>query len=130
MRYMMKPSWFLSYRSGIGEIFTGVEALEITFAQAGAEVDALLPRSRYLWGFSASSAARGEDGGLYANIRKQYRIGELDGSLTSRLTRIIELFERAGFTLDIKSNIIEWQWVHHAIDAGLIGTAPQPELGR
>jgi len=29
----------------------------------------------------------------------------------------------AGFTADIKADIIKWQWVHHAIDAGVIGTA-------
>lgn len=87
------------------------------------EIDALLPRSRYLWGFSVSSGGRGGDGVLYANIQKQYRIGELDGSHTPRLERIIEMFGRAGLVADIKSNIIEWQWVHHAIDAGIIGTA-------
>ena len=87
------------------------------------EIDALLPRSRYLWGFSVSSGTRGRDGVLYANIQKQYRIGELDGSRTPRLERIIEMFARAGLIADIKSNIIEWQWVHHAINAGLIGTA-------
>jgi len=87
------------------------------------EIDALLPRSRYVWGFSVSSGGRDEDGVLYANIQKQYRIGELDGSRTPRLERITELFGRAGFVADIKTNIIEWQWVHHAINAGLIGTA-------
>ena len=62
------------------------------------EVDALLPRTHYLWGFSASSGARGEDGVLCANIRKRYRIGELDGSITSRLTRIT--VGRAQTTVD------------------------------
>ena len=87
------------------------------------EIDALLPRSRYLWGFSVSSGGRDRDGVLYANIQKQFRIGEVDGSCTPRLDRIIETFERAGFVPDIKANIIEWQWVHHAINAGVIGTA-------
>jgi ketopantoate reductase len=88
-----------------------------------AEFDKLLSRSRYLWGFSVSTGARGDDGVLYANIQKSYRIGELDGSRTPRLERIIELFARAGISPDIKSNIIEWQWVHHAIDAGMLGAA-------
>jgi len=99
------------------------------------EFDKLLSRSRYLWGFSVSSGARGDDGVLYANVQKSYRIGELDGSRTPRLERIITLFARAGMNPDIKSNIIEWQWVHHAIDAGMIGTAlykgglPKPDEG-
>jgi 2-dehydropantoate 2-reductase len=87
------------------------------------EIDALLPRSRYLWGFSVSSGGRGADGAIYANIQKQYRIGELDGSRTPRLERITTMFGSAGLTADIKTNIIEWLWVHHAIDAGAIGTA-------
>ena len=100
-----------------------------------AEIDKLLSRSRYLWGFSVSSGARGEDGVLYANIRKSYRIGELDGSRTPRLERIVALFAKAGLCPDIKPNIIEWQWIHHAIDAGVIGAAlyegrlPQPDEG-
>jgi ketopantoate reductase len=36
---------------------------------------------------------------------------------------VTELFQRAGFTLDIKPNIIEWLWVHHAINAGTIRIA-------
>jgi len=87
------------------------------------EIDALLPRSRYLWGFSVASGARDNDGVLYANIQKTYRIGELNGSRTPRLERIIGMFGKAGLSPDIKANIIEWQWVHHAIDAGVIGTA-------
>jgi len=87
------------------------------------EFDRILSRLRYLWGFSVSTGARGEDGLLYANIQKSYRIGELDGSRTPRLEKIIDLFAREGMNPDIKSNIIEWQWVHHAIDAGMLGAA-------
>ncbi len=102
----------------------GADFLMFTANWAGTgEIDALLPRSLYLWGFSVSSGGRDKDDVLYANIQNQYRIGELDGSRTPRLERIIELFGRAGFIADIKPNIIEWQWVHHAINAGLIGTA-------
>ncbi|MFH1983529.1 MAG: 2-dehydropantoate 2-reductase N-terminal domain-containing protein [Pseudomonadota bacterium] len=85
--------------------------------------DKLLPPSRYLWGFSVSTGARNREGLLFANIQKQYRIGELDGSITHRLETISHLFAKARMTADIKSNIIEWQWVHHAINAGIIGTA-------
>ena len=99
------------------------------------EFDELLSRSCYLWGFSISTGARGDDGVLYANVQKSYRIGELDGSRTPRLERIIALFAKAGMHPDIKANIIEWQWVHHAIDAGMLGAAlykgglPRPDEG-
>ena len=86
-------------------------------------IDALLPKSSYLWGFSMCSGSRGTDGTLYANIRDSYRIGEVDGSYTERLKKIIAMFEKAGMHPDRKSNIIEWQWIHHAIDAGLLGMA-------
>lgn len=87
------------------------------------KIDALLPRERYLWGFSVSSGARGDDGILYANLQKIFRINELDGRRTERLDRIIEMFGKAGISPDIKPDIIGWLWVHFAIDAGVIGTA-------
>lgn len=45
----------------------------------------------------------------------------LEGSDSQKFKAVTELFERAGFSLDIKPNIIEWLWVHHAINAGGIG---------
>jgi 2-dehydropantoate 2-reductase len=45
----------------------------------------------------------------------------LQGSDPEKFKAVTELFQRAGFTLDIKPNIIEWLWVHHAINAGGIG---------
>ena len=45
----------------------------------------------------------------------------LEGSDPDKFKSVTELFQRAGFTLDIKPNIIEWLWVHHAINAGGIG---------
>lgn len=99
------------------------------------EYDKLLTRQRYLWGFAVSTGARGDDGVLYANMQKSYRIGELDGARTPRLQKIITLFALAGMNPDLKSNIIEWQWVHHAIDAGVLGAAlyhgglPSPDEG-
>lgn len=106
------------------DLVPGADFLMFTANWEGTgEIDALMPRSRYLWGFSVASGARDNDGVLYANIQKTYRIGELNGSRMPRLERIIEMFGKAGLSPDIKANIIEWQWVHHAIDAGVIGTA-------
>ena len=51
------------------------------------------------------------------------RFGMLEGSDSEKFKAVTELFQQAGFTLDIKSNIIEWLWVHHAINAGGIGIA-------
>ena len=106
------------------ELAARADFLMFTANWGGTEkMDALLSPSRYLWGYSVSSGGRDRDGVLYANIQKQYRIGELSGSRTQRLERIIEMFGKVGFVADVKPNIMEWLWVHHAINAGVIGTA-------
>lgn len=43
------------------------------------------------------------------------RLGMLEGSDSEKFNAVTELFQRAAFTLDMKPNIIEWLWVHHAI---------------
>ncbi len=87
-----------------------------------AEIDALLPRRRYLWGYSVSSGARGGDGVLYANIQKIYRIGELEGGKSGLLQKITDIFSKARLVPEIKDDIIGWLWIHQAVNAGLIGT--------
>jgi ketopantoate reductase len=85
-------------------------------------VDELIPRSRYTWGYSATNGGPSQ-GILYMNLRRDYRIGKIAGSPDSILESVIELFGRAGFEPDLKDDMIEWLWVHHAINAGLIGAA-------
>ncbi|MGA7381277.1 MAG: hypothetical protein WBX03_10525, partial [Terriglobales bacterium] len=58
---------------------------------------------------------------LIATVNPSVRFGMLEGSDPEKFKAVTELFQRAGFTLDIKPNIIEWLWVHHAINAGGIG---------
>ena len=87
------------------------------------EIDRLLPRSSMLWGYSASSGGPDAQGVLVATVSPSVRFGMLEGSDPEKFKAVTELFQRAGFTLDIKPNIIEWLWVHHAINAGGIGIA-------
>ncbi len=89
--------------------------------QGPGEIDAVLPRSRYLWGYSVSSGGV-KDERLLVTIQPLIRLGELDGAHTPRLAAIMDLFGTAGFKADLKSNIIQWLWVHQAIAAGMIGT--------
>jgi len=56
-------------------------------------------------------------------MRQDYRLGMLEGGLREKLEAVVELFGEAGLEADLKENIIEWLWVHHAINAGLIGAA-------
>ena len=88
-----------------------------------AEIDSLLPRSSILWGYSASSGGADTQGILIATVAPTVRFGMLEGSDPEKFKAVTELFQRAGFAMDIKPNIIEWLWVHHAINAGGIGIA-------
>ena len=86
-----------------------------------AEIDRLLPRSALLWGYAAASGGPDDQGILIATVNPAVRFGMLEGSDPKKFKAVTELFQRAGFTLDVKANIIEWLWVHHAINAGGIG---------
>jgi len=85
------------------------------------EIDRLLPRSSMLWGYSAASGGPDAQRILIATVAPTVRFGMLEGSDAEKFKAVTELFQRAGFTLDIKPNIVEWLWVHHAINAGGIG---------
>jgi len=87
------------------------------------EIDRLLPRSSLLWGYAEATGGVDAQGILIATVNPSVRLGMLEGSDPEKFKSVTELFQRAGFTLDIKPNIIEWLWVHHAINAGGIGIA-------
>ena len=86
------------------------------------EVDNLIPRSKYLWGF-ASSVGGFINNKMILCIRKDYRFGLIEGNDESKYYSVINLFKKAGFIPNEKKNIVEWLWIHHAITAGLVGTA-------
>jgi 2-dehydropantoate 2-reductase len=85
------------------------------------EIDRLLPRSSMLWGYAEATGGVDAQGILIATVNPSVRFGMLEGSDPEKFKAATDLFQRAGFTLDIKPNIIEWLWVHHAINAGGIG---------
>ena len=87
------------------------------------EIDQLLPRSSILWGYAEATGGLDAQGILIGTVNPAVRLGMLEGSDPKKFKAVAELFQRAGFTLDIKPNIIEWLWVHHAINAGGIGIA-------
>jgi 2-dehydropantoate 2-reductase len=85
------------------------------------EYDRLLPRSSILWGYAKATGGVDAQGVLIATVDPAVRLGMLEGSDPGKFKTVTELFQKAGFILDIKPNIIEWLWVHHAINAGGIG---------
>jgi 2-dehydropantoate 2-reductase len=104
------------------DVFPGATFLMFCANWRGpAEIDFLLPRSRYLWGYSVFSGARDREGVMWANIQKTFRIGSLPGNPPGMLDRVIDTFSRAGIAPEIKENMIEWLWIHHAGNAGMLG---------
>ena len=85
------------------------------------DIDRILARSSALWGYAKATGGVDARGILVATIDPAVRLGMLEGSDPDRFKTVAQLFQRAGFTLDVKPNIIEWLWVHHAINAGGIG---------
>lgn len=85
------------------------------------EIDRLLPRSAMQWGYAAASGGPDAAGTLVATVAPTVRMGMLAGADPAKFAAVTALFQRAGFALDVKADIIEWLWVHHAINAGGIG---------
>ena len=85
-----------------------------------AEVDALLPRSQYVWGYSASTG--GHNGTtLVFNMSPTYRCGPIDGAEPEWASDVVHLFETVYVEPDRKRDMREWLWVHFAQAAGTIG---------
>jgi len=87
------------------------------------EFDRILPRSSVLWGYAKATGGVDARGVLVATVDPAVRLGILEGSNPDKFKAVSEMFQTAGFTLDVKPNIIEWLWVHHAINAGGIGVS-------
>jgi 2-dehydropantoate 2-reductase len=85
------------------------------------DLDQILTRSVAVWGYAKATGGVDARGILVATVDPAVRLGMLKVSDPNRFKAVTELFQSAGFTLDIKPNIIEWLWVHHAINAGGIG---------
>src|ERR1035441_9898679 len=85
------------------------------------DIDRILARSSALWGYAKATGGVDAAGILVATVDPAVRLGMLEGSDPDKFQAVAELFQRAGFILDVKVDIIEWLWVHHAINAGGIG---------
>jgi 2-dehydropantoate 2-reductase len=85
------------------------------------EIDAVLPRSQYLWAYPASTGGHDEDL-LVFNLSPKYRTGPIDGERPSWARRVEDLFGGTGMTPDRKPDMREWLWLHFAQAAGTIGS--------
>jgi 2-dehydropantoate 2-reductase len=93
-----------------------------------AEIDALLPRERYLLGY-ADGGGTVRNGVYWTNLGAEIHLGALEGQSPEKLAQVKTLFEKADMKPDIQPNILHWLWVHNASAVGFaVGFAKYSEL--
>jgi 2-dehydropantoate 2-reductase len=93
-----------------------------------AEIDALLPRRRYLLGY-ADGGGTVRNGAYWTNLGAEIHLGTLEGQSTEKLEQVKALFEKADMKPDIQPNILHWLWVHNASAVGFaVGFAKYGEV--
>jgi 2-dehydropantoate 2-reductase len=85
-------------------------------------VEAVLPRSRYAWGYSSSSGGHKGDT-LVFNLSNLFRYGPIRGAKPPCYETVIDLFASADVAPDLKPDMLDWLWVHFAQAAGTISAA-------
>jgi len=83
-----------------------------------AEIDSILPRSRYIFG-DAHAGGVFKDGLLVATIMSDIVLGQVDGGPGAVLKKFTALFEGIGLKVVLPENILHYIWVQYAINAGL-----------
>jgi 2-dehydropantoate 2-reductase len=82
-----------------------------------AEIDALLPRERYLLGY-ADGGGTVRNGAYWTNLGAEIHLGILEGQSAEKLAQVKALFEKADMKPDVQPNILHWLWVHNASAVG------------
>jgi 2-dehydropantoate 2-reductase len=81
-------------------------------------IDKILSLDRYLLGY-ADGGGTFKDGGMLANLGPNVHLGELDGSNSPRLQKLVELFRKADMTPEVTKNILHWLWIHNATSVAI-----------
>ena len=93
-----------------------------------AEIDALLPRQRYLLGYGDGGGTV-RNGAYWSNLGSEIHLGVLEGQSSEKLAEVKALFEKADMKPDIQPNILHWLWVHNASAVGFaVGFAKYGEV--
>lgn len=77
---------------------------------------------RYSWGFPMAGGGYTGDR-LEGALLDEVVLGEPDGMQGQRFERLHGLFTSCGLYVNAQENILDWLWVHFAVDGGLAGTA-------
>jgi 2-dehydropantoate 2-reductase len=83
-----------------------------------AEIDAILPQSRYIFG-DAHAGGVFRDGVLVAVIMNDIVLGQVDGKRDALLDKFVAMFEGIRMKVILPENILHYIWVQYAINAGL-----------
>ena len=82
-----------------------------------AEIEARLPRQRYLLGY-ADGGGTLRNGVYWTNLGAEVHLGTLEGQSAAKLAQVRALFEKADMKPDIQPNMLHWLWVHNASAVG------------
>lgn len=82
-----------------------------------AEIDALLPRQRYLLGYGDGGGTV-HNGVYWTNLGAENHLGVVEGQSAEKLAQVKALFEKADMKPDVLPNILHWLWVHNASAVG------------
>ncbi|MFN8381428.1 MAG: 2-dehydropantoate 2-reductase N-terminal domain-containing protein [Anaerolineales bacterium] len=83
-----------------------------------AEIDAVLPQSRYIYG-DAHAGGIFKDGLLIGVIMNDIVLGQVNGKQDAILKKFVALFEGIQMKVVLPENILHYIWVQYAINAGL-----------
>jgi 2-dehydropantoate 2-reductase len=93
-----------------------------------AEIDALLPRERYILGY-ADGGGTLRNGVYWTNLGAEIHLGILEGQSPQKLAQVKALFEKADMKPDLQPVILHWLWVHNASAVGFaVGFARYGEV--
>jgi 2-dehydropantoate 2-reductase len=114
-----KPYQLLEVLRQIVPLTGGADYLLLTQNWNGtAEIDAVLPQSRYIFG-DAHAGGIWKDDLLIATIMNDIILGQVDGGRDPVLQKFTALFEGIQLKVIIPENILHYIWVQYAINAGL-----------
>jgi 2-dehydropantoate 2-reductase len=82
-----------------------------------AEIDAILPQSRYVFG-DAKAGGAFQNGVLVSTLFDSLDLGQVDGAQGEPLKKMATLFESTGIKVVQQKNILHYIWVQYAINAG------------
>jgi 2-dehydropantoate 2-reductase len=114
-----KPYQLVEALKQIVPLAGGADYLLLTQNWHGtAEIDTILPQSRYVFGDAKAGGAFQNDV-LISTIFASLDLGQVNGAQGEPLNRMAAMFKSIGIQPVLQKNILQYIWVQYAINAGL-----------